>query len=286
MMSESFPPARVLRALTSDHHIRFTVLDAGPLWDGVRRGHPHLEAEACGCLVELFSAALLLQARTFFSERLQLMLRGSGRAKALVVDSWPEGDIRGVLDISEENRSGAWVQAPGFLRVMRSNPKGQPYSGTLELIDGSVQAQIEAYLLQSEQVQASATLWCDPGTGGAGALLVEPLPNCPRERLGRLVDAIESLTVVPFWEREPEFLCRWINQGEGAEILSATEVQYRCRCNKGNLVEILRGFDRAKLDELFQDEGPVEVRCDYCGKAYWIQRAEVPGRENERHGES
>lgn len=285
-MSEIIRPAQVLRALTSDHHIRFTVLDAGPLWDGVRRGHPHLEADACASLVEVLSGALLLQARTFFSERLQLMLKGSGRTKAVVADSWPEGDIRGVLDISEENTCGSWIQMPGFLKIMRSNPKGKPYIGTLELIEGPIQAQLENYLFQSEQVQASATIWCDPGTGEAGALLVEPLPNCPHERLNRLVHAIEGLEVVPNWEREPEFLCRWINQGEGTDILSTAEIHYRCRCNQGSLVEILQGFDKVKRDELFHDLESVEVRCDYCGKTYLIRRDEVASRENGVHGQS
>lgn len=285
-MPEALPRARVLRALSSDHHVRFTVLDAGPLWDGVRRGHPQLEAQACACLVEMLSAALLLQSRNFFSERLQLVLRSAGRAKALVADSWPEGDIRGFLDVAEEMHDGPWVAGPGTLRVMRSNPKGQPYVGTLELIAGSIQAQVEAYLLQSEQIQASVTLWCDPGTGEAGGLFVEPLPDCPRERLVLLVHAIEGLDVVPYWEREPEFLCRWVNQGEGTEILSAVEVQYQCRCRKEALIGILRGFDRVKLEEIFQDPGPVEVRCDYCGKAYLISRSEVAPQGSQIHAES
>lgn len=282
-MREASRCARVSRVLTSDHHVRFTVLDAGPLWDGVRRGHPQLEADACARLVGLLSAALLLQSRTFFSERLQLVLKGTGRIKALVADSWPEGDIRGILDLSEGDSGLPWIQGPGSLRVMRSNPKGQPYLGTLELVHGDIQAQVEAYLLQSEQVQASTTLWCDPGTGEAGGLLVEPLPGCPRERLARVVQAIEGLEVVPNWEREPEFLCRWVNQGEGAEILSTTEVQYRCRCRKESLLEVLQGFVRSRLDELFPEDGPVEVRCDYCGTSYLIRRSELRLAEDRGH---
>jgi molecular chaperone Hsp33 len=285
-MTEALPCARVLRALSSDHHIRFTVLDAGPLWDGVRRGHPHLEAEACACLVELVSAALLLQSRTFFTERLQLMLRGSGIASALIVDSWPEGDIRGVLDTAPGEQEGPWIQGPGFLKVMRSNPKGQPYIGTLELVEGAIQVQIEAYLLHSEQTRASVTLWCDAATGTAGALFVEPMPDCPRERLKSLVEAIEGLAVVPDWERTPEFLCRWINQGEGTEILSTTEIHYRCRCRKDALMDILRGFAADKLEELFQGEGPAEMRCEYCGKAYLIHRSELPTRGKGVHAEA
>jgi len=277
-MKESIPPARIVRAISSDHQIRFAVLDARALWDGVRRGHPQLEADACACLVELLSSALLLQSRNFFSERLQLLLKASGRAKAVVADSWPEGDIRGVLDLSEAASSLPWLQGPGTLQVMRSNPSGKPYIGTLELVEGPIQSQLEVYLLQSEQIAASVTLWCDPATGEAGGLLVEPLPHCPPERLERLVDALEGLEVVPFWERDPEFLCRWINQGDGAEVLSTMEIQYRCRCSKDSLLDSLRVFDAAKLDEIFADGTPVEVRCDYCGRIFQIAREEVaPG---------
>ncbi len=284
MMYDSPTPASVLRALTSDHCIRFAVLDARALWDGVRCGHPHLEAEACACLVQALSASLLLQSRTFFSERLQLLLKGSGRARTIVADSWPEGDIRGFLDIAEGRGEAPWVQAPGVFQVMRSNPKGKPYIGTLELIEGTIQTQVEGYLLQSEQVKASATLWCDPLTGEAGAILVEPMPRCPRERLEILVNAIEGLEVVPFWERDPEFLCRWINQGEGTDILSSTEIHYRCRCSKASLMEVLANFDTIKLDEIFHDEGPVEVRCDYCGTNYLIRREELAPRGDKACG--
>lgn len=263
--------------MTSDHSIRLAALDASPLWDGVRRGHPGLDTEACAHLVETLAAALLLQSRNFFSERLQILVKGSGRAKALVADSWPEGDIRGILDPAQEVIQGPWLQGPGMLSVMRSNPGGAPYIGNLELVEGPISAQIETYLLQSEQAQASLTLWCDPTTGEAGGLLVEPLPDCPRERLQALVHAIEGLEVVPNWEREPEFLIRWINQGEGAEILASTEIRYQCRCTKAALVESLAGFPAERLEELFHGGDPVEVFCDYCGKAYRIHHSELGG---------
>jgi molecular chaperone Hsp33 len=273
-MSETTSTARVIRALTSDKHVRFAALDAAPLWDGVRRGHPHLDAEACAPLVETLAAALLLQSRNFFSERLQFLVKTSGRAQAIVADSWPDGDIRGMLDPAPAGE--AWVQGPGILQVMRSNPSGQPYIGTLELVEGPLQAQIENYLQQSEQIQASVTLWCDPGSGEAGGLLVEPLPDCPKERLERLVAAVEGLDVVPLWERTPDFLASWINQGPGAEILATTHARYHCRCSRQALVGTLAGFDRSRLLEIFQGGDPVEIRCDYCGQTYYLRPEDLP----------
>jgi molecular chaperone Hsp33 len=266
--------ARVLKALTQDRHIRLSSLDASPLWDGVRRGHPHLDPEACACLTELLSATALLQGRTLFAERLQLLVKGSGRAKAVVADCWPDGTIRGVLDLGNPEASD-WIAAPGVLQVMRSNVAGQPYIGNLELVAGGIQVQVEHYLQSSEQIQASLSLWCDPSTGEAGGLLVEPLPNCPPARLARLVQAIEGLEVVPFWERTPEFLAGWISQGEGTEEVTSVDLLYRCRCTRESLVATLRRFPAEQQADLFQDEAPLEVRCDYCGTLYPVTREDL-----------
>jgi molecular chaperone Hsp33 len=279
-MSEPSSSARVIRALTSDHQVRFAALNASPLWDGVRRGHPHLEAGACAPLVELLAATLLLQSRTFFSERMQLLLKTAGRARSAVADSWPDGGIRGMLDLVDPPAPGpgGWLEPPGLLQVMRSNPAGQPYIGKLEMVSGPLQAQIEAYLLQSEQVNASVNLWCDPATGEAGGLLVEPMPGCLPERMTALVAALEGLEVVPFWERSPDFLATWVNQGQGAEILSSNEMTYQCRCSRNALVATLVGFGPQRVEELFQSNRAMEVRCDYCGKIYSIAAEDLQGK--------
>lgn len=276
-MTETLASAQVVRALSSDHHLRMAAVDARPLWDDVRRGHPHLEANACACLTELMVAALLLQARSIFAERLQVLARTSGRARAIVADSWPDGMLRGFLDVADDNPDGPWLHAPGLLQVMRSGAKGEPYVGKLPLVEGGISTQVEAYLQHSEQVQASLTVWCDAATGETGGLLVEPLPGCPPERMKRLVNALEGLEVVPAWEREPDFLIRWINQGEGAIQLSTHEIQYRCRCDKEALLGILKNFEPDRISELFAEGDAAEVRCDYCNRAFSIHRQEVLG---------
>jgi molecular chaperone Hsp33 len=277
-MKESIHQARVLKALTQDRHIRLSSMDASPLWDGVRRGHPHLEPAACACLTELLTATALLQGRTAFAERLQLLVKGAGRARAVVADCWPDGTIRGVLDLSAGS-GGDWVAAPGLLQVMRSTATGQPYIGNLPLVEGGIQVQMEHYLQSSEQIQASLTLWCDPSTGEAGGLLVEPLPDCPPTRLARLVQAIESLEVVPLWERTAEFLANWISQGEGTDEATATVLFYRCRCTRQALLEALRRFPSEQKADLFQGDEPLEVRCDYCGTLYPISRNDLMAEE-------
>jgi molecular chaperone Hsp33 len=227
--------------------------------------------------VELLAATLLLQSRSIFRERLQFLVQGAGRARVVVTDSWPDGMVRGMLDEAEGIPTRPWVASPGLLQVMRSGPKGEPYIGKLPLVEGGISSQIEAYLQHSEQIQASLTVWCDPATGEAGGLLVEPLPQCPPARMQRLVEAIEGLDVVPNWEREPEFLLRWVNLGEAAIPLSAHEIEYRCRCNKQGLLDVMGHFPKDQIEEIFAKGSPAEVRCDYCSQVFAIHREEVLG---------
>ncbi|MBI4913582.1 MAG: Hsp33 family molecular chaperone HslO [Acidobacteria bacterium] len=267
------PSARVIRALSSDQRIRVAAVDASALWDGVRRGHPHLDAEACACLTEFLAATALLNSRTLFLERLQFFLRGAGRARALVSDCWLDGTLRGVLDLGKSE--DGWIRAPGHFKVMRSDPGGQPYMGTLDLVDGPIHAQVEQYLQQSEQVMASITLWCDPATGHAGGLLVEPLPDCPPARLKRLLQAIEGVEVLQDSERVPAFLVDWVNGGPGAEHLGVFDLLYRCRCTRASLLGTLRGFPREQVLDLFDETPHAEVRCDYCGATYLFRKQEI-----------
>jgi len=274
-MGDTHFSASVVRALTTDRHIRMSAMDATPLWDGVRRGHPHLEATACAPLVELLASAALMQSRSLLSERIQLVLRSSGRAKAVVADSWPDGSLRGILDLNTGCDGTHWIDYPGHFQVIRSNANGSPYIGNLELVEGSISAQVEYYLQQSEQIQACAALWCDPSTGEAGGLIVEPLPNCPHERLKLMLDALDGLEVTQLWERTPDFLTRWINGGEGAEILSSLDLEYRCRCSKQSLVDTLRAMPLQQRIEIFSEKDPIEVHCEYCGQYYVIASEEL-----------
>ena len=99
---------------------------------------------------------------------------------------------------------------------------------------------------------------------------MEPLPDCPPARLERLVEAIEGLEVVPYWERTAEFLASWVSQGEGIEESAATELFYRCRCTRAALLEALRRFPAEQKADLCKGKEPLEVRCDYCGTLYPI----------------
>ena len=273
-MTES-SSARVVRALTTDHHIRLAALDARPLWNGVRMGHPHLEAEACACLVELLAATLLCQSRGLFEERLQILVRGAGRAKVLVSDAWPDGMVRGMLD-EAEGLQGPWVAAPGLLQVMRSGPKGEPYIGRLPLVEGGISPADRGL---------PAAFGADPGEPHG---LVRPGHRRRGRPSGGTPAPVPPWSACRAWWR-PSKASMWCPTGSGIRnSCSAGSTRARRRPSspprRSNTAagaarlrcwKLSAAFQRAKLEEIFAEGRSAEVRCEYCGKAFAIHRQEV-----------
>lgn len=270
--------AKISRFMTADQWIKLDIVEMGPLWDRIRRHHPSYDATQAAVLAEGLMATLLLLGRSDFLQRVQLMIKSSGRIKNLITDAWPDGSIRGFCDAGSPQASLP-LELPGSIQVMRSQPSGEPYMGLLPLVEGGIDKQLEAYFQQSEQIQTSVHLWCDPLTGLGGALKVEPLPLCPPTRLARLIQALEGLEVVPFEERTTEFLAAWINQGEGYQLLTSTDVRYACRCNRDDLVRIMRGFSSEEKQHLFETQDHTEVRCDYCAEVFIIRASDLTTEE-------
>jgi len=80
---------------------------------------------------------------------------------------------------------------------------------------------------------------------------------------------------VPFEERTTEFLATWINQGEGCQLLTSSDIRYACRCNRNDLVRIMKGFSPEEKQHLFDVQDHTEVRCDYCSEVFIIRPSDL-----------
>lgn len=68
-----------------------------------------------------------------------------------------------------------------------------------------------------------------------------------------------------------------IFEDRGFAYLGSRQVSFFCPCSKDRMVLNLRSLYGSDMDNLFDDEGMVEIKCDYCRKMYHISEAEVMG---------
>lgn len=64
---------------------------------------------------------------------------------------------------------------------------------------------------------------------------------------------------------------------QGLSYLGSRQVDFFCPCSHERIVLSLRGMYAKDLDELFQEDKEVEVKCDYCKTKYIVSRNDIVG---------
>jgi molecular chaperone Hsp33 len=51
-------------------------------------------------------------------------------------------------------------------------------------------------------------------------------------------------------------------------MFEGTPVYFRCRCSRERVENMLRSLGKAEVDSVIEEFGQVEVRCEFCSRAY------------------
>jgi molecular chaperone Hsp33 len=66
-------------------------------------------------------------------------------------------------------------------------------------------------------------------------------------------------------------------EAQGLAYLGSRQLSFYCPCSKDRMVLNLRGLYSTDIDELFQDDDKLDIKCDYCRTNYEISKADVLG---------
>ena len=164
----------------------------------------------------------------------------------------------------------------GTLTVVRLNPDLPPYSGTVELVSGEIGDDCAHYLQTSEQ-QSS----CAVGLGvklnrsldvvAAGGFLVQCLPFVSDETLTLLERNLTSLPPITTLLSEgldPAAVTERILAGLGVSEGAQTRIPSYGPCDENDLRARMQkaclALGADELRRIYDAEGKLEVRCDYC----------------------
>ncbi|WAS93830.1 Hsp33 family molecular chaperone HslO [Nannocystis punicea] len=258
-------------------------------------------ALTAGCLLTTLTKSpaerLRVDARSFSD--LPGVAGADGEPGGFLLDAHGDGTVRGCLRrgfgdsplrATLEHASGRLPLSPflgrrGALTVTRdfdlSSGTDSRYQGTVELVAGEVDLDLEHYLNASEQVPSllrcevlldagggvlrAAGLLCQTLPGGEGELLA-PL----RERLAG--EALASLLLLP---REPADLLRFALGGGPFEAVGETPLAFRCNCGPSVARDIVAMLGADDVDALAGERDVTEVRCSYCGEGYPLTAADL-----------
>ena len=214
---------------------------------------------------------------------LTLRIQCSGPAKGLTVTADSHGNVKGFaanpdVDLPPKAPGKLDVGAAldlGILSVIKDMGLKEPYVGQCELQTGEIAEDLTYYFATSEQTPSAVGLGVlvdkDGSVKQAGGFILQLMPFTSDDVIEKLENCIAEMdTVTNMLERglSPEGILEEILGDLGLEIMDTMDTQFYCDCSKDKVARALSTINKKDLDDIINDGESIEVKCQFCNKAY------------------
>lgn len=282
------------RAIKSDFSLRVIAAVTTELVVEACSRHALRGVEAVALGRALTAGCLLTTLTKHESERLRLEMRGSGPLRGILVDARGDGTIRGCLQrhltAEEHGRlsagTGRLRVAPalgkrGTLIVTRDVGLETRYQGTVEVVSGEVDEDLEHYLNTSEQLPS--VLACEVVLDHhdrvlrVAGVLAQTFPGGDTTELDGLRGVLAAGSLVDLLrnDRSSEELIGFALGGEAYDDMGASPLKFLCNCGPERARSVVSTLGADDVDALAAEQPQTEIRCEYCGSVYALSAAEL-----------
>jgi molecular chaperone Hsp33 len=258
--------------------------------------HRHYPAPIRDALGEAVAASLLLAATIKFEGVLSLQLQGDGPVHLLLAQCTGGLGVRGLARFREEGfeaRSVAGIAdltGAGNLTVtLESDDRAQRYQGIVPIVGERLAESLQVYFENSEQLPTR--VWLQANERGTSGMLLQRLP-------GAAASDAEAAAIEDAWRRvqlmgatltgeelsslaDAEIVHRLFNEDD-VRLYEPSPVYFRCRCSRERVSGMLQGLGEGETRSVLAERGEVEVRCDFCNRAYVFDAVDVEQLFNPR----
>jgi len=270
-------------------------------------------------LGEMTAAGVLMQSNIKFNGALVFQISGDGPVKLAVTEVLTNLSVRSTVtmigDLPADATLTDMVNVHGkgrcaiTLDPKDKQPGQQPYQGVVPLVDvdgqplESMAAILQQYMRQSEQLDTVLVLAANDKV--AAGLIVQRMPikgeanlaagaqnteevdqiglNEEYNRIAHLAASltrdellnldVETILHRLFWE---EKLLRFVPEdGEGGP-------HFACTCSRERVGNMLRSLGQEESDSILEEQGMIEVGCEFCGQQYRFDAVDVAHLFTER----
>jgi molecular chaperone Hsp33 len=274
------------RFLFERYPFRGQLVHLGPAWQAMMEHHDY-PAQVRDSLGEAVVAAALLSSTLKYDGLLSLQLRGEGPMHLMLVECTDGLAMRAVARFRDppDTRDLRLLSGNGTLTVtVESGDSANRYQGIVPLAGDSMGDCLRAYFEHSEQLPTR--LWLRADGHSASGLLLQRLPVTARpsgvtesgaggvseeeiEDAWRRVQLVaDTVTADELAQLEDRDLLRRLFAEDDVRMFQSAPVFFRCRCSHERVGNMLKALGRAEVDSVLEEFGQVEVRCEFCSRAY------------------
>ena len=286
----------IVRATAANSSIRAFAITGREIVETARLDHgtsPIMTA-ALGRL--LMGGAMMGSMMKGDKDLLTLQIQCSGPAKGLTVTADSKGNVKGfplqnIVELpprSDGHLNVGQALDLGILTVIKDLGLKEPYSGQCELRTGEIAEDLTYYFATSEQIPSAVGLGVliekDCSVKQAGGFIIQLMPFTPDEVVDKLEQKIAQIpSVTEMLERgmTPEQILEEILGDLDLEITDTMPAQFVCDCSKERISRALSTINKKDLDDIINDGESIEVKCQFCNKAYRFEIDEL--KEIRKH---
>jgi molecular chaperone Hsp33 len=275
------------RYLFENHAVRGELVNLSDTWREIVSGHDYPQPVQ-QLLGELLVATSLLTATLKFEGDITVQLQGDGALTLAVINGNNRQEMRGVARVQGEIAPGSTLKemvGNGYLVITISPEKGERYQGVVGLEGDTLAACLEDYFMRSEQLPTRLFIRTGEHEGqpGAGGILLQVLPaqNTDKEdfnHLATLTDTIKTEELIGLPANE--VLWRLYNQEE-VTIYEPQNVSFKCSCSRERCGEVLKTLPQTEVDQILEEDGQIDMHCDYCGSHYLYDAVDIAAIRND-----
>jgi molecular chaperone Hsp33 len=284
------------RFLFEHYPIRGHIVHLDAAWRALleHRQYPTVIREALG---EAVAASVLLAATLKFDGTLSLQLQGQGPMHLMLAQCSSDLGVRAVARYREEPTSSGLLGLSGASNLtvtLENDDLSQRYQGVVPLESDQLATSLQGYFENSEQLPTR--LWLHADENGVSGMLLQRLSDDTvagrkARPMGGPQGAPDPEDIEDAWRRaqlmadtlkptelrtltDKQILQRVFAEDD-VRLFESTPVFFRCRCSRERVIGMLRSLGAEEIRSILAERGNVEVRCDFCNRAYQFDPVDV-----------
>lgn len=249
--------------------VRGALVQLENTWQRMQRDHDY-PGPVTNVLGHSAAATALIAQSLKFDGTITFQISSDGPLSMLVMQSTDDLDLRGMASTQDVDGSMRYADLVAGARcavTVDSGAMEQPYQGIVEISQESLAASLENYFERSVQVPSHLQLAGDEHK--CGGILLQQMPEeSPTleddwRRLGLLVRTLRADDLA---EGASHDLLHRIFAEDDVRAFRARGARFRCRCSRRKVEEVLRLLGEEETRAACEQNGQVEVTCEYCGR--------------------
>jgi len=248
--------------------------------------YPRVVSDALG---EAMAASVLMAGSLKFEGRLSLQFEGSGPVRLMLAQCTHRHAIRGVARHDEwpagEMPAGGLFGGGQLAVTIEQDEGGERYQGVVPLDGENLARCLQQYFERSEQLPSRLVLAATPeraaglllqrvALGGTGTDVAHAEADDAWRRIGLLAATLRPQELL---ETPCNELLRRLFGEDDIRLFEGTPVFFQCSCSRERVAGILQALGAEEAHSLLRERGEVEVRCEFCNRAWRFDAVDVGG---------